>query len=110
MAKAINAQEVQIKARKTKLNKKSVEDLVNIILRKDAVERKNNETIVSLKNEVNESKIIIDGLKADMKGMEYLNDNISSDILDLQISNKILKVTTGVAIAISLICIFIVCI
>lgn len=51
---AKNAKELgQVKARQTKLGKKSVEDLIQIILRKDATERKLNGNIVNLKAKVN---------------------------------------------------------
>lgn len=51
------------KTRKTKLSKKSVDELVNIILRKDDIERKNNKLIKCL-------KINIDGLEKKTKGLE----------------------------------------
>ena len=51
------------KTRKTKLSKKSVDELVNIILRKDDIERKNNKLIKFL-------KINIDGLEKRTKGLE----------------------------------------
>lgn len=46
--------ETAIKGRQTKLSKKSQEELINIILRKDKTERTNAETIKGLKAEVNE--------------------------------------------------------
>lgn len=59
------------KTRKTKLSKKSIDELVNIILRKDDIERKNNKLIKYL-------KITIDGLEKKTKGIEennkYLED------------------------------------
>lgn len=51
------------KTRKTKLSKKSVNELVSIILRKDDIERKNNKLIKYL-------KITIDGLEKKTKGLE----------------------------------------
>lgn len=51
------------KTRKTKLSKKSVDELVNIILRKDDIERKNNKLIKCL-------KINIEGLEKKTKGLE----------------------------------------
>nr|UVX50889.1 MAG: hemolysin [Bacteriophage sp.] len=51
------------KTRKTKLSKKSIDELVNIILRKDDIERKNNKLIKCL-------KINIDGLEKKTKGLE----------------------------------------
>lgn len=51
------------KTRKTKLSKKSIDELVNIILRKDDIERKNNKFIKYL-------KITIDGLEKKTKSLE----------------------------------------
>lgn len=48
------------KSRKTKLSKKSIEDLVNIIIRKDDVERRKDKLIACLKTNISglENKII----------------------------------------------------
>lgn len=54
------------KTRKTKLSKKSIDELVNIILRKDDIERKNNKLIKYL-------KITIDGLEKKIKDIEENN-------------------------------------
>lgn len=54
------------KTRKTKLSKKSIDELVNIILRKDDIERKNNKLIKYL-------KITIDGLEKKTKNLEEYN-------------------------------------
>ena len=51
------------KTRKTKLSKKSIDELVNIILRKDDIERKNHKLIKYL-------KITIDGLEKKTKSLE----------------------------------------
>lgn len=51
---AKNAKTPVIKARETKLSKKTNEELIEIILRKDSVERKLNTQIISLKSEINE--------------------------------------------------------
>lgn len=59
------------KTRKTKLSKKSIDELINIVLRKDDIERKNNKLIKYL-------KITIDGLEKKTKSLEednkYLED------------------------------------
>lgn len=65
MGKELSAAE---KSRKTKLSKKSVEELVNIILRKDDVERRKDNLIKALKTN-------IQGLE---KKNESLNINISN--------------------------------
>ena len=56
------------KSRKTKLSKKSVEELVNIILRKDDVERRKDNLIKAL-------KINVQGLE---KKVEVINNNITN--------------------------------
>lgn len=50
---AKNAKEVAVKGRQTKLSKKTSEELIDIILRKDATERKLNAQIINFKSEVN---------------------------------------------------------
>lgn len=66
---AKNAKELgQVKARQTKLGKKSVEDLIQIILRKDATERKLNGNIVNLKAEVNSLTSRVNNFDKDQEG------------------------------------------
>ena len=70
MAKTVN--ETQLKTRKTKLGKKSSEDLINIILRKDDVERKLNKQIVNLKTEVNDLNSKVKTLQLDVEDTNIL--------------------------------------
>ena len=66
---AKNAKELgQVKARQTKLGKKSVEELIQIILRKDATERKLNSNIVNLKAEVNSLTSRVNNFDKDQEG------------------------------------------
>lgn len=66
---AKNAKELsQVKARQTKLGKKSSEELIQIILRKDATERKLNGNIVNLKAEVNSLTSRVDNFDKDQEG------------------------------------------
>ena len=66
---AKNAKELgQVKARQTKLGKKSGEELIEIILRKDATERKLNSNIVNLKAEVNSLTSRVDNFDKDQEG------------------------------------------
>lgn len=65
---AKNAKTPVIKARETKLSKKSVEELIDIILRKDSVERKLNTQIISLKSEVNDLNSRMENAIKDMNG------------------------------------------
>ena len=64
------------KTRKTKLSKKSIDELVNIILRKDDIERKNNKLIKYL-------KITIDGLEKKTKNLEEYNKNLEDSNVSL---------------------------
>ena len=68
--------ETQLKTRKTKLSKKSNEDLINIILRKDDVERKLNKQIVNLKTEVNDLNSKIKSLQLDIEDVNILYNSI----------------------------------
>ena len=73
------ANDAQLKARRTSLGKKSKDELINIILRKDSTERKNNAKIQELQvllkeadelNEQTDTRIL--GFEKDMKGMEEI--------------------------------------
>ena len=73
------ANEAQLKARRTSLGKKSKDELINIILRKDSTERKNNVKIQELTallkeaDSLNEEKATrILGFEKDMEGMEEI--------------------------------------
>lgn len=63
MGKELSAAE---KSRKTKLSKKSVEELVNIVLRKDDVERRKDN--------------LIKVLKINIQGLEKKNESLNNDI------------------------------
>ena len=76
---ARTANEAQLKARRTSLGKKSVDELITIILRKDSTERKNNAKIQELQallkeaDELNEEKATrILNFDKDMEGMQDL--------------------------------------
>ena len=63
MGKELSAAE---KSRKTKLSKKSIEELVNIILRKDDVGRRKDN--------------LIKALKINIQGLEKKNESLNNDI------------------------------
>lgn len=65
------------KSRKTKLSKKSVEELVNIILRKDDVERRKDNLIKAL-------KINVQGLEKKVEAINNNITNIETEYNDLQ--------------------------
>lgn len=62
--------EIAIKGRQTKLSKKSNEELIQIILRKDAIERNLNKQVINLKSEINGLNVRIKGFEKDMEGTE----------------------------------------
>lgn len=66
------------KTRKTKLSKKSVDELVNIILRKDDIERKNNKLIKCLKINIEGLEKKNKGLEEDIKCLEVTNVNLDN--------------------------------
>ena len=74
------------KTRKTKLSKKSVDELINIILRKDDIERKNNKLIKCL-------KINIEGLEKKTKGLE--EDNKCLETTNVNLDNAFNEVNTA---------------
>lgn len=77
MGKELSAAE---KSRRTKLSKKSVEELVNIILRKDDVERRKDNLIKAL-------KINIQGLEKKAESLNSNITNIETEYDDLQKRN-----------------------
>mgnify|MGYP004531538181 CR=1 FL=1 len=74
MGKELSAAE---KSRRTKLSKKSVEELVNIILRKDDVERRKDN--------------LIKALKINIQGLEKKVEAISNDIANAETEYNELK-------------------
>ena len=68
------------KSRKTKLSKKSVEELVNIILRKDDVEKRKDNLIKAL-------KINVQGLEKKVEAISNNITNIETEYNDLQKRN-----------------------
>ena len=88
------ANDAQLKARRTSLGKKSKDELINIILRKDSTERKNNVKIQELTallkeadflNEEKATRIL--GFDKDMAGMEEIVKTKQEQI-DTLISEK----------------------
>ena len=67
---AKNAVDVAKKSRVTKLSKKSSDELIQIIIRKDDVEKRLTENVTNLKKEVNNLQTCITNLKKDMQGTE----------------------------------------
>ena len=88
------ANDAQLKARRTNLEKKTSDELISIILRKDSTERKNNAKILELTallkeaDELNEEKATrIMGFEKDMAGMEEIV-KVKQEQIDNLISEK----------------------
>ena len=64
----VKEQSAALKSRQTKLLKKSKEELIEVILRKDKVERNQVNQISSLKGEINSLQSRIKGFIADSEG------------------------------------------
>lgn len=58
------------KSRKTKLSKKSVEDLVNIIIRKDDVERRKDKLIACLKTNISGLENKVSSIQQNLQNVE----------------------------------------
>ena len=64
----VKEQNSALKSRQTKLLKKSKEELINVILRKDKIEKNQVNQISNLKGEINSLQSRIKGLIADNEG------------------------------------------
>ena len=77
----VKEQSAALKSRQTKLLKKSKEELIEIVLRKDKIEKNQVKQISNLKGEINSLNSRINGFIADNDGneekiKELRNDNI----------------------------------
>ena len=77
----VKEQSAALKSRQTKLLKKSKEELIEIVLRKDKIEKNQVNQISNLKGEINSLQSRIKGFVSDNKGneekiKELRNDNI----------------------------------
>lgn len=97
----VKEQSAALKSRQTKLLKKSKEELIEVILRKDKVERNQANQISKLKGEVNSLQSRIKGYTADNYGneekiKELRNDNIflkdRNDSLNEKINAKSIEI------------------
>lgn len=84
------------KRRRTKLRKKSIDELVNIILRKDDVERKSSKTIDTYKKLQLTNDKRIETLKDAIANSEEIQTNQEKTIYSLNtiLSNKENKITS----------------
>lgn len=84
------------KCRRTKLRKKSIDKLVNIILRKDDVERKSSKTIDTYKNLQLTNEKRIELLKDSLDKSEEIQNNQEKTIYSLNttLSDKIASINS----------------
>ena len=131
----VKEQNSALKSRQTKLLKKSKEELINVILRKDKIEKNQVNQISNLKGEINSLQSRIKGLIADNEGdsntiyelreklanandlNKALNENINSNFHEIEeikiqfnktICNLKAKVKCWYDIAITFIILFVV--
>lgn len=76
------------KTRKTKLSKKSIDELVNIILRKDDIERKNHKLIKYLKITIDDLEKKTKDIKEDNKYLEDTNINLNNSFNEVNKAYK----------------------
>ena len=81
-----------VKGRETKLNKKSNDELIQIILKKDKVERNLNNQIKSLKGEINALSTRIKNFDSDMEGTIQAIESYKDQVKTLQEKNDTLSI------------------
>ena len=89
---AKNGKTAAVKGRETKLNKKSNDELIQIILKKDKVERNLNNQIKSLKGEINSLSVRIKNFDSDMEGTIQAIESYKDQVKTLQEKNDTLSI------------------
>ena len=90
---AKNAKELsQVKARQTKLGKKSNEELIQIVLKKDKIERNLNNQIKNLKGEVNHLSTRVKNFDSDMQGTIQTLESYKDQVATLQEKNDTISI------------------
>ena len=87
----VKEQNASLKARQTKLLKKSKDDLIEVILRKDKVEKNQVNQISKLKGEINSLQSRIKGFEADNEGNEKTIKELREYYSNLEDRNKTLS-------------------
>ena len=82
-----------LKSRQTKLLKKSKEELIEIVLRKDKIEKNQVKQISNLKGEINSLNSEIKGFIADSEGDQKIIKELRNDYSKLEDVNKTLYET-----------------
>ena len=89
---AKNGKTAAVKGRETKLNKKSNDELIQIILKKDKVERNLNNQIKSLKGEINALSTRVKNFDSDMEGTIQTIESYKDQVKTLQEKNDALSI------------------
>ena len=89
----VKEQSAAIKSRQTKLLKKSKEELIEIVLRKDKIEKNQVKQISNLKGEINSLNSEIKGFIADSEGDQKIIKELRNDYSKLEDVNKTLHET-----------------
>lgn len=84
-------QNASLKARQTKLLKKTKDELIEVILRKDKVERNQVNQISKLKGEINSLQSRIKGFEADNEGNEKTIKELREHYSKLGYANETLR-------------------
>lgn len=82
-----------LKSRQTKLLKKSKEELIEIVLRKDKIEKNQVKQISNLKGEINSLNSRINSFIADSEGDQKIIKELRNDYSKLEDVNKTLHET-----------------
>ena len=86
-----NGKTAAVKGRETKLNKKSNDELIQIILKKDKVERNLNNQIKSLKGEVNALSTKVNNFDKDIEGTYKTIEALKDKVKTLNEKNNVLS-------------------
>ena len=89
----VKEQSAALKGRQTKLLKKSKEELIEIVLRKDKIEKNQVKQISNLKGEINSLNSEIKGFIADSEGDQKIIKELRNDYSKLEDVNKTLHET-----------------
>lgn len=81
-------QNASLKGRQTKLLKKTKDELIEVILRKDKVERNQVNQISKLKGEINSLQSRIKGFEADNERNQEIIDTLRKDVSKSEDMNK----------------------
>ena len=86
----VKEQSAALKSRQTKLLKKSKEELIEIVLKKDKIEKNQVKQISNLKGEINSLNSRINGFIADSEGDQKIIKELRNDYSKLEDINKTL--------------------